>query len=229
MIQQYEVQEDGTVITTNLALNDLLNQELRDQNLLFINQKALIEKIKAIAPIYGQISLSRQFPNSLIVKVEKLPQIANITAIISGSDGIRTTKKYLINTEGIITQENDENPDLPYIVIENNQAFELGSRPIKAAALDYILKTINLFEEKFGLRIVEAIYLKTAREIRLRTENGISIWFDMNYSEQSNNMIQQIDKLKRALPKLDIYKNPPEYIDLRIAGTDAEKVIFKPR
>ena len=40
-------------------------------------------------------------------------------------------------------------------------------------------------------------------------------------------LLRQIEKLKKALPKLDIYNEPLLYIDLRISGTNTEKVIFK--
>ena len=37
----------------------------------------------------------------------------------------------------------------------------------------------------------------------------------------------QLNKLKKALPRLNIYEESLDYIDLRISGIDGEKVIFK--
>jgi hypothetical protein len=50
------------------------------------------------------------------------------------------------------------------------------------------------------------------------------VWLDLTVD-----IPQQLGKLKRTLPKLDIYHEPLEYIDLRIAGAESEKVIFKRR
>jgi len=39
----------------------------------------------------------------------------------------------------------------------------------------------------------------------------------------------QLKKLKKSLVKLDIFNEPLEYIDLRIAGGNGDKIIYKRR
>ena len=70
--------------------------------------------------------------------------------------------------------------------------------------------------------MLNAEYYVRERELHLQTEKNFMVMLDMEKP-----FMPQLDKLKKALPKLNIYNTPPEYIDLRISGTDTEKVIFK--
>lgn len=224
VINEYHIYEDSTEITSNLKINDLVTHELNDQNLLLFNETPLIENILKDNPEYKSVTVAKIMPRSIELALEKYPVAANIIDIIDGADGMRIQKKYLVNTNGMIIMENEENPDLPYIEVSTKQALGINAFPLDQEKLDYIIKLVSLFEEKFGIKVVEAVYLKAAREIHLRTEKDFVVWFDLG-----KDMLSQIDKLKRALPKLDIYKTPLLYIDLRISGSNAEKVIFKRR
>jgi hypothetical protein len=48
------------------------------------------------------------------------------------------------------------------------------------------------------------------------------VWLDMQKPIE-----EQLKKLKKALVKLDIYTESLEYIDLRISGTNGDKIIYK--
>ena len=98
----------------------------------------------------------------------------------------------------------------------------LDDKTRSSERLTYALQSINLFEEKFGIRILNALIKVKEREVDLYTEKGYFVMIDME-----KDLNTQIDKLKRALSKLDIYKEPLQYIDLRISGTENEKVIYK--
>lgn len=221
-INDFQVFEEDTEITSNLNLNKLVTENLQHQNILLFNPSQLIENILITYPEYQSVEVNKKLPHTIQINLEKYPVSANIIAVIAGSDGLRVQKKYLVNSKGMVIMENEENPDLPYIKIESDKALDLNSFPVDQEKLDYIIKLINLFEEKFGIKVVEANYLKKAREVHLETEKDFSVWFD-----QTKNMLPQIDKLKKALPKLDIYKTPLQYVDLRVSGTNAEKVIYK--
>lgn len=223
-VNEYHIYEEGTEITSNLKINDIVTQNLKAQNLLLFNATALIENILKDNPEYKSVTFTKILPRTIELELEKYPVAANIIDIIDGADGMRIQKKYLVNTNGMIIMENEENPDLPYIEVTTQNALEINAFPLNQEKLDYIIKLVSLFEEKFGIRVIEAVYLKSAREVHLRTEKGFNVWFDLG-----KDMLLQIDKLKRALPKLDIYKTPLLYIDLRISGSNAEKVIFKRR
>lgn len=223
-IQNFQIYDEGTPVTTNLKLNELAGQMLLSQNILLFNEKDLLSQMLKENPEYRLAEVKKILPHTIEIELERFPVAANIINVIDGSDGIKIQKKYLVNTNGMIIMENEENPDLPYIRVSTKQALGINSYPLNQEKLDYIIKLVALFEEKFGIKVVEAVYLKQAREVHLRTEKGFDVWFD-----QSKNMLSQIDKLKKALPKLDIYTVPLQYIDLRITSANAEKVIFKKR
>lgn len=224
LIDEYRIYDEGTEITSDLELNELVRLQLRDQNILFFDESLLQNELLKLHPEYSSASIKKILPQTIELELERFPIAANIIDIIEGADGLRIQKKYLINSRGMIIMENDEIPDLPYIRINTSQALGLNAYPLDQAKLDYIINLVKVFEEKFGIRVVEAVYLKAAREVHLRTEKDFDVWFDLG-----KDMLSQIDKLKRALPKLDIYKTPLQYIDLRISGNNAEKVIFKRR
>jgi cell division septal protein FtsQ len=223
-IVNFQIYEEGTEITTNLKLNEIANGMLANQNILLFNENSLSSEILKENPEYKTAKITKILPKTIEIELEKFPVTANIIDIIDGADGIKIQKKYLVNSNGMIIMENEENPDLPYIRVSTQQALGINAFPLDQEKLDYIIKLVNLFEEKFGIKVVEAVYLKQAREVHLKTEKGFDVWFDLTKTINS-----QIDKLKRALPKLDIYKTPLEYIDLRITGTNAEKVLYKRR
>lgn len=223
-IKKFEVIDDGTIITDNLELNKLLEENILKKNLFFINEDNLREKIINNFPEIADLQFKKNLPSKITVELKKYPTVANLIDIIKSPDGIQIQKKYLINSNGIVITENEENSDLPYLKVTTEEILGLKTQALEKDKLDYIIKVINLFEEKFGMNILEAEYLTKEREIHLKTEKLFYVFIDI-----TKDMIAQIEKLKKALPKLDIYKTPLEYIDLRISGTDTEKIIFKRR
>lgn len=221
-INDFQIYDEGTAITNNLALNDLMTKALINQNILTFDDSSLSLNILKENPQYKIAEVKKLFPRSIEVNLEKFPVAANLIDTLDGADGLKVEKKFEVNTNGMVIVENDENPDLPYIRLTTQEAIGMNTYPIDQEKLDYTIKLVNLFEEKFGIKVIEAQYLKAAREIHLKTEKGFVVWFDV-----TKNMLSQIDKLKRALPKLDIYNTPLQYIDLRITSANAEKVIYK--
>jgi len=221
IMKKYKVEEEGTIIETNDTVNGLLETKI-GSNLVLLNEDRIIDEIKAAQPEINKIKVKKNFPDTLIVQFEKFPTVANIVNL---SGGIQ--KKFLVDSQGLLTEENGENPNLPYIKIETKDPLEvrahfIGDAKRAAERLDYIIKAINLYEEKFGMKTVYAVFKIRERELHLYTEKYFYVMLDMEKS-----MVTQMDKLKKALAKLDIYTVPLIYIDLRISGSDYEKVIFK--
>jgi len=223
-IRSYQLYEDETLITNNLELNKVLNDKLRNQSLIFLETDSTSKVISENFPEYEKISFDRQFPQKLKITLKKYPSVANLIDIVQTQGGPLVQKKYLLNANGMATIENEENPELPYISMKTPAIIPIKSLAIAPEKMQYIIQATDLYEEKFGMKVIEAEYLKTEREVHLRTEKSFNVWIDM-----TKDLVPQIEKLKKAIPKLDIYNTPLEYIDLRISGTDAEKVIFKRR
>jgi hypothetical protein len=221
LIQKYKVEEKGTVIETNDIINGILSAKT-GQNLTLLNEDQLSEEIKAAQPEINKIHIKKIFPDTIVAEYEKYPTVANITNIVGGIQ-----KKFLVDSQGFLTEENTDNPNLPYIKIETAKTMEVRttflSDPKRSAErLTYIINAINLYEEKFGMKIIYAQFRLREREVHLYTEKYFYVMLDME-----KDLATQLEKLKKALPKLDIYTLPLLYIDLRISGSDFEKVIYK--
>ncbi len=221
IIERYQVEEEKTIVEDNKNMNQIM-EKLLGKNLFLLDSANIIKQIKNVHPEIQNIRLKKIFPKTIKVEFEKYPTVANIVNIVGGIQ-----KKYLIDSQGLLTEENAENPDLPYIKIETKEQLKLRTTILpdatrSAEKLTYIIQAINLFEEKFGIRILFVLFKAREREVHLYTEKSFYVMIDME-----KDLRMQIEKLKKALSKLDIYKEPLLYIDLRISGTDNEKVIFK--
>lgn len=221
IVKKYKVEEKGTVIESNEILNGILATKI-GQNLTLLNEDQLIGEIRKAQPEINKIGIKKVFPDTIVAQYEKFPTVANITNIVNGIQ-----KKFLVDSQGFLTEENTDNPNLPYIKIETAAPMEVRttflSDPKRSAErLTYIIQAINLFEEKFGMKIIYAQFKLREREVHLYTEKYFYVMLDME-----KDLATQLEKLKKALSKLDIYTVPLIYIDLRISGSDFEKVIYK--
>lgn len=188
-----------------------------NKNILFIETSELELKIKSLFPELESIKVIKDYPNILTVEFLEHPLVANI---INESTTIR--KNYIINSIGFAIKEDLESPELPYIKIESDEPINSEVAVIEKSKLDYILESKNYFEDKFGMKIIRIEYKATAREVHLLTERNFFIWLDIQVSFED-----QFKKLKKSLVKLDIYTEALEYIDLRIAGSNGDKIIYK--
>ncbi|MBD3360766.1 FtsQ-type POTRA domain-containing protein [Candidatus Peregrinibacteria bacterium] len=196
------------------ALSDALGK-----NLLFLDTEELKLKVLNAFPEIEKIEIKKDYPGNIIVELAQFPLVANV---INES---RTVKKsYIINSIGYAIKEDFENPALPYIKMKSDEPVNTENPVIEVNKLKYILDTITYFEDKFGMRIIEVEYKKIPREIHLLTEKNFYVWLDIQKSAE-----KQLKKLKKSLVKLDIYNENLEYIDLRIAGENGDKIIYKRR
>lgn len=217
-IKSWEITEDGNKITNDEPLNDLMKKQ-KYKNLVFLDDKQVTAQIKALHPEVKKVVVKKIFPQKIKVEIEKYPIVANIVNVVQGIQ-----KKFLVDTKGFLADENTENPELPFIKIFTNEVFTVRTIGIEETKLTYIMNAITLFQEKFAMKVINAEYHVREREVHLQTEKNFMVWIDME-----KDLAEQMEKLKKALPKLNIYNTPLEYIDLRIAGTDNQKVIFKRR
>ena len=188
-----------------------------NKNIIFVETSGLELKIRSLFPELESVKVIKDYPSILTVEFLEHPLVANI---INESTTIR--KNYIINSIGFAIKEDLESPELPYIKIESDEPINSEVAVIEKSKLDYILESKNYFEDKFGMKIIRIEYKATAREVHLLTERNFFIWLDIQVSFED-----QFKKLKKSLVKLDIYTEELEYIDLRIAGSNGDKIIYK--
>ena len=188
-----------------------------NKNIIFVETSELELKIRSLFPELESVKVIKDYPSILTVEFLEHPLVANI---INESTTIR--KNYIINSIGFAIKEDLESPELPYIKIESDEPINSEVAVIEKSKLDYILESKNYFEDKFGMKIIRIEYKATAREVHLLTERNFFIWLDIQVSFED-----QFKKLKKSLVKPDIYTEALEYIDLRIAGSNGDKIIYK--
>jgi hypothetical protein len=188
-------------------------------NLIFINTNNLEAKILSSFPELETITLGKDYPNTILIEFSEYPLVANDI-----NESATLKKSYIINAIGYAVKENYEDKTLPYIKMKSDEPINAKNIVIEASKLKYILDTKIYFEDKFGMKIKEFTYKPIARELHLLTERNFYIWLDIQRPFE-----QQFKKLKKALVKLDIYKDNFAYIDLRITGNNGDKIIYKRR
>lgn len=211
-INNKDFQNESLAGTIKKATKNILGK-----NLIFTDLEELNSKLTDKFPELQGIEMNKNYPQTIEITFKEFPFSANLKV-----ESKNIKKSYVINSIGYAIKENLENTGLPYIKIKSDEPINTKVPVVEAAKLKYILDTIIYFEDKFGMRIVEVEYKKIPREIHLLTEKNFYIWIDMQYPAE-----EQLKKLKKALVKLDIYKESLSYIDLRIAGASGDKIIYK--
>lgn len=189
------------------------------KNIFLLKIEGLESKLLNIFPELEKITIDKDYPNTLSVEFLEYPLVANV---INESNIIK--KNYILNSIGFAIKEDLEDQNLPYIKIKTDEPINPKKAVIEKAILNYILEAKTYFEDKFGMKIKEIQYKPVPRELHLLAERDFYIWLDIQKSYED-----QFKKLKKAIVKLDIYKENLEYIDLRIAGNNGDKIIYKRR
>ena len=207
--------DDSTIVEDENSLVEYL-KNFENTNLFLFNDTEEESYLETIYPEYKTINIKKSLPDTLVLKLESYSLSANL--IVEKDD---ISKKFIINESGIIIAENEEDPSLPYIYMETTEVIMKGRTAIKSENLIFILEAIDDFQNKFGMQVLDTTYYKIEREVHLRTEKYFDVWLDIQLTVD-----EQLDKLKQALPKLNIYETPLYYIDLRISGQNGDKVIY---
>lgn len=206
----------------NIALGEELKAATKSEigkNLIFVDTNELNTKILDHFPQLENLQISKDYPKSLKISFTEFPLVANVN-----NEAPNLKKSYIVNSMGYAIKEDLKSTALPYITIKSSEPLNTANPIIEAQKLNYILDTIIYFEEKFGMKVKEMIYKPSAREVHIVTEKNFAIWLDIEKSAQD-----QLKKLKKALVKLNIFNDPLLYIDLRIAGGNGDKIIYKRR
>jgi hypothetical protein len=188
-----------------------------NKNIVFLDTSKIENTIKSQYQEIKSIKIKKILPDTLILEYANYPEVANLYNFVG-----ETQKKFIIDEIGLITQQDYENPNLPYIYLRTDKVFELNAIAIPQDKLNYILEAVYEYEEIFGMKILNAEYRVREREVHLKTERNFVIWLDTNLSLQA-----QYNKLKKILGELNIYTESLQYIDLRISSVNGDRVIFK--
>lgn len=218
-VQNITVERNNTTIpATELA--PFLNR-IKGRNALFVHTEDLMRDIEQKFKFEVKLArIQKKFPNHLSLLIEEYPRIAKLNVITDGA-----TKSFAVNEIGYAIPATETDAQLPVITLRNPanpQLYKEHTVVISKEFLDKFDTSFKTFLTLFDLGIEYGEWLERAREFHLKSDKGFFVWLDL-----TQDIEDQLKKLKRAQVKLDIYNEPLEYIDLRIAGSESEKVIFK--
>lgn len=214
-VSEILVNKDGTLIE-HPELTAKLGG-FRGQKLFFLKTDEAIQNILESYPEIADVELDTDLPDTLVAHLTTYPQAANIVNDYKGG-----TKKFIINLNGLIIAEDNEDLSLPYIRIATKKPPAIKTHILTKEQVYFMSNASKRFNELFDMEIKEIIYKKIEREAHLKTARDFLVWLDME-----KDMETQLGKLKTVIPKLNIYQEELEYIDLRISGVSGEKVIYK--
>ncbi len=189
------------------------------KNLILIDTNGIKEQILNKHPELEEIKLKKKFPSKLKVELKTYPIGANLINTFQKQE-----KKFLINTNGLIVAEEKKDENLPTILIQSQKPLQIKNKAITKEKLELCLEAYKAFTTLFNMKIISIEYKPIEREIHLLTEKNFTVWID-----SERDLTKQLLKLKKSLSSLNIYTESLEYIDLRIAGIESEKIIYKKR
>ncbi len=184
---------------------------LKNKQLILLNKSHIYQFVKKQIPNIQNISIHKKYPSSLIIEFDTYPIHFKLSENL-----------YLDSTGTVITHENNET-QYPTLIIETQQEIQAMDQLLKQSQVNNLQETLQYFEKKLNLKIQEISYKSIAKEIHLKTPLQTIIWIDTTTDYKA-----QINKLKNAIPKIDIHKQYYQHIDLRIQSKNAQKIFYKP-
>lgn len=207
---------EGEVLSENLGMQQVAGK-LRGKNIFLINKRSIMKKFAAANPRLKSVEIDRDFPSRLIIKLGEAPAVANLI-LETGN----TEKSFVINEQGVIIKLNEQEPGLPTIRMASDEIPSGNQTYLDPDLLSKMSGAALLFDELLNLPVAEVRYLATAREIHIKAERGFVVWLDLE-----KEIRPQLQKLKDAVAKLNIYEEDFIYIDLRISGATGDRIIYK--
>lgn len=218
-IHQIKVIENDISVSSH-AIGKLL-KDFEGSNLLLFNGNEIEPYLHKQYPEYETLKITKSLPDTLTIILKTYPVVAKLIV----NPDKENEQQFLLTRAGQIAEYNEEilsEQELREIKMESEQSLQLGANVMDQNKLAFILEAIQGFEDRFGMIVKSAEYHDTARETHLLTERNFYVWLDM-----TTDLDEQFNKLKKSLPRLDIYNMNLQYIDLRISGANGEKIIFK--
>lgn len=209
---------EGPEESTNIQIRRI-TEPLRNRNIILFSKNDLENLIKNRIDNITSLEIVKQYPDTVIIRYDRFSDVANITNLIGR---LQVRKSFIINENGILVEEDKISSALPNITIQTESAFNLGENVINSDHLRFMLNAKNFFEERFDLKVTDIRYIPRAREIRFTTERDFEVWIDLTFDYR-----EQINKLRNAVPKINVYEGPLEYVDLRIRSAEGQKIIYK--
>jgi hypothetical protein len=187
-----------------VSKDDIINAIPKNQNLLLMDTKKIINNIVLSHPEVSDVQIFRGLPDAIkIIVLEKDGSIVWQSGEI----------KYLVSTQGEVARQivGEEGANLPVVVDKRSVPVVAGQRIVSANFIVFVKNVYDSFFIETNIKPTHFEINETTFDVNLFTEAGFYV--KMNSLRSSK---KQIDNLKLVLAS----KRPDirEYVDLRIDG-----------
>ncbi len=187
----------------SLLVEEIL-QDFYGKNLLFINKNDIIAALKLKMPELQNVEMEEDWPRTLTVQVGTSKPAYNIF-------NIETANFSVISEDGIVLSL-QAIEGLPTIKIKQRvELVQLREQLLSPEQLQKIRNAEEILDGDLQLPIKSVEILFAANELHLISRNDMAIWLDL-----SQPIDQQLQKLKSAEHKIQLYRDTFDHIDLRI-------------
>ncbi len=179
-------------------------QEVKGQNLLFLNKKDLRAVLSKEMPELRDIKITEKWPRALELRLDSSRAKYNVF-------NTETTNFSVISEKGVVLAE-ESLEGLPVIKIFQHKDFiKKRHQILSPEQLEKIYKAETIMDSDLMLPVTAVEVYLAANELHFISRGGMSIWLDL-----SRPVKKQLDKLVSAESKINLYKEKFEHIDLRI-------------
>jgi len=218
-VQEIRINSNSETIDENILKSYLL--AYRGKNIIGVNVMSIETSLKRKFPLAEVFNVKKILPSTLVLEYGEYLIKANVI-IKNPVTGDRT--KHKLNEIGRVAISGQDDPNLPYIIVETEKELDFNKIIVRKERLDYMLDAMQKYSEKFDMQVIDAEYIQNAKEVHLNTEKGFEVWIDLE-----GDLDAQLNKLKLSIGEVNIYELDLEYVDLRISGQDVDKIIYKER
>lgn len=197
----------------DVAAVENLMAEFYGQNLLFLSQKRVEQRLLETFPEFREVRLSEAWPDELVLNIELSPPFYQVLNEFDATFAV-------LSEDGVVLRQ-ESTAGLPRIVVRD---YDKNLVPGEAFATAEELKAITFlrqyFAEKLKLVVTDVYYLPVAYEVHLVTAQNTAFWFDLRQGAE-----EQVRKIDLVSDQINLYSRPPEHVDLRIPN----QVFWKPK
>jgi hypothetical protein len=209
-LRQAMVTRDNPHIDVQAVEN--LMAEFYGQNLLFLSQSNIQDRLLETFPEFREVSLKEIWPDRLQVDIALSPPYYQVLNEFDATFSV-------LSEDGVVLRQ-EASEGLPVLkVIRYEQSLRSGEKFASVAMLKDISTLRQIFAEDLKIEIDEMRYLPVAFEVHLVSDSGTSFWFDLR-----SDIEQQARKIDLVANEINLYTQPLEHVDLRIPN----QVFWKP-
>lgn len=201
-LKQVEVKRDNPHLDVGAVEN--LMAEFYGQNLLFISQSDIKERLLKTFPEFREVRIKESWPESLVLEIELSPPFYQVLNEYDATFSV-------LSEDGVVLRQ-EATEGLPVLKILNyEQSLSSGEKFATAQVLQHITRLREIFAEDLKIDVAEIRYLPTAYEVHLVSDNDAAFWFDLR-----SDIEQQARKVELVSDEINLYTQPLEHVDLRI-------------